>query len=134
MKVKKDKPKNDAITISGDEGKLEYICSDCNCTLTKLVDSSGENVDYFCKMCSIKFQPQEVRKSRLVTPKDRNDEVCISTTPGVDYQSVEIHKEVEVKFLEMIVFISSLHRLSGLPKYFFGKVSHFFSSSDSVKC
>ena len=80
MKVKKDKPKNDAITISGDEGKLEYICSECNCTLTKLVDSSGD-VDYFCKMCSIKFQPQEVpRKSRLVTPKDRNDEVCISTT------------------------------------------------------
>jgi hypothetical protein len=80
MKVKKDKPKNDAITISGDEGKLVYICSECNCTLTKLVDSSGENVDYFCKMCSIKFQPQEVRrKSGLVMPKERNDEECIST-------------------------------------------------------
>jgi hypothetical protein len=65
----------------------------------KLSDSKGASESFNCKSCSIEvLESENLRKrSKLVTPKDRNNETLVSTTPGVDYQSVENYKEPEIK-------------------------------------
>jgi predicted RNA-binding Zn-ribbon protein involved in translation (DUF1610 family) len=99
MKIQKDKPKNDIIIISGEDDRPVFLCNYCGRTLVKLSDSKGASESYYCKHCSIEILDSEDirKKSKLVTPKDRNNEALVSTTPMVDYQAVEIRKEVEIK-------------------------------------
>jgi hypothetical protein len=99
MKVKKDQTKNDIIIISGEDDKPVFLCNYCSRTLVKLSDSKGASESFYCKTCIIEVLDSEDirRKSKLVTPKDRNDEALVSTTPMIDYQAMEIRKEVEAK-------------------------------------
>jgi hypothetical protein len=104
MKIKKtESNKNeDIIAISEQYTKPErpsYICNFCSRDLVRLVDSSGNNEDWYCRRCNTGFIPdkEDVRSQCKLKVTERNTEVCVSTTPGVDYESVGIRKEPEIK-------------------------------------
>ena len=94
------KPNDDKVVISSEyfeEDRPSYICSICNRTLIRLTDSSLQNSSFFCRFCSVEFNPEEEnvrRESKLEVP-DRNQETLVSNTPGIP--DVSIHKEVELK-------------------------------------
>jgi hypothetical protein len=94
------KPNKDIITI-GDkysgEDRPVYLCSWCNCTLSKLQDAGKNNTTYFCTRCAIEFDPESEnlrKESKLVVP-DRNIEPAASTTPG--NPDISIHHAPELK-------------------------------------
>src|SRR5215217_9747341 len=99
MKQTKLKPNKDIITI-GDEytraDRPSYICNYCNRDLVKLSDRSGANESYWCRNCSIEFQPENesIRHKQKLDVPDRNIEPAVATTPGIDYLNtkVQIHK------------------------------------------
>src|ERR687892_1131237 len=96
MKFKKSNKKNtldtsvqsDKVVISSEyyeNDRPSYLCSFCNCTLSKLQDAGQNNIMYFCTRCSVEFDPAEenLRKESKITVPDRNVEPCVSTTPGI---------------------------------------------------
>src|ERR687896_2113655 len=96
MKFKKQPPgrngtggkQNDKVVISFEDyqnDRPSYLCSFCNCTLSKLQDAGQNNTMYYCTRCSVEFDPQEenLRKESKITVPDRNVEPCVSTTPGI---------------------------------------------------
>jgi uncharacterized Zn ribbon protein len=97
---KKLTPTNDKIVISSEcyeNDRPSYICSFCNQTLIKLTDAGLNNTTFWCRHCSIEWDPEEEnlrKESRIIVP-DRNIEpaiTSISNTPDVS-----IHKEIELK-------------------------------------
>jgi hypothetical protein len=49
----------------------EFICEFCRCTLSKLVDASGENVSYYCNRCSITtYDTDELRSESYLEMSD----------------------------------------------------------------
>src|SRR5215204_28370 len=93
MKTKKSKPnKNeDKVVISSEyytNDRPSYICSFCNQTLSSLTDSGGQNTAYWCRHCSVEFNPEDenLRKESKLTVPDRNIEpavTSISNTPDI---------------------------------------------------
>jgi hypothetical protein len=97
MKFKKSstinytKPTNDKIIISSeyyDNDRPSYICSFCNQTLSRLRDSGGQNSTYWCRHCSVEFNPEDenLRKESKIIVPDRNIEPAITSignTPDV---------------------------------------------------
>ena len=82
----KYRPTEDTPIPIGDEWTRDpnpsYICNFCNRTLTKLIDSSGQNTSYYCSACSIEVDPSltEVRsQARLTTPDGPPDTPYVST-------------------------------------------------------
>jgi hypothetical protein len=81
---------NNDIAILGEEqikeqekkGK-EFICEFCRCTLCKLVDSSGENVSYYCNRCNTStYDTDELRSESYIEMSDGPVEnPSISYTP-----------------------------------------------------
>jgi hypothetical protein len=68
-----------------DEPKT-YYCNNCNRTLNKPIDSSGQNTSYYCNNCSIEVIPSltEVRSaSKLVTPEGPIESPSISYPPDL---------------------------------------------------
>jgi hypothetical protein len=97
----KNKNKNKDIITIGDEYSGEdrpvYLCSWCNCTLSKLQDAGKNNTTYFCTRCAIEFDPESEnlrKESKLIVP-NRNIEPAVSTTPGIP--DISIHHEPELK-------------------------------------
>src|SRR5918999_5059476 len=85
---------NDKVVISSEyylNDRPSYLCSFCNCTLSKLHDAGQNNTMYFCTRCSVEFDPTEenLRKESKITVPDRNVEPCVSTTPGIP--DISIH-------------------------------------------
>src|SRR5918996_3251051 len=79
---------NDKVVISSEcyqNDRPSYMCSFCNCTLSKLQDAGQNDTMYFCTRCSVEFDPAEenLRKESKITVPDRNVEPCVSTTPGI---------------------------------------------------
>ena len=85
-------PANDKAVISSEyytnNIKPSYICSFCNQTLTRLTDTGQNNTTFWCRNCSVEFDPESDnirRESKLVVP-DRNVEppiTSIGVTPDV---------------------------------------------------
>jgi DNA-directed RNA polymerase subunit RPC12/RpoP len=103
-RINYSKPNDDKVVISSDYYKEErpsYICSICNRTLSRLSDAGGNNSTYWCRNCSVEFDPEleNVRRESKISVPDRNIEPAVATTPGTDYlnQNVEIHHEPEIK-------------------------------------
>jgi DNA-directed RNA polymerase subunit RPC12/RpoP len=101
MKKLKPRVNEDKTIIAGEryegEDKPEYRCSFCNITLVRLRDSSQQDVTYWCKHCSVEFDPEaeNLRKqSKLIVP-DRNEEPAI-TSVGVT-PDVSIRHEPELR-------------------------------------
>ncbi|MDQ3838891.1 MAG: hypothetical protein M3297_06440 [Thermoproteota archaeon] len=40
------------------EDIVTFLCSWCNRTLGKLIDSSGQNPSYYCNFCRIELNPE----------------------------------------------------------------------------
>jgi hypothetical protein len=89
--------KNKDIITIGDEYSGEdrpvYLCSWCNCTLSKLQDAGKNNTTYFCTRCAIEFDPESEnlrKESKLVVP-DR------SIQPAVTSLQYNMADEVEIR-------------------------------------
>jgi hypothetical protein len=87
-------PNNNNISIIGEdqireiEGKKkEFICDTCRCnTLSRLIDSSGENNDYYyCTRCkTYAYDTDNLRTEEYLEMSDGPiDEVAVSYTPEV---------------------------------------------------
>lgn len=93
--------------FEGKDNKV-YLCSWCNCSLSRLIDSKGQNPSLYCSRCQISFDPEYDslrRESKLLVP-DRNiepaatsiqtnmtDEVEIRHTPPIRGGFAELEKK-----------------------------------------
>jgi hypothetical protein len=101
-RINYDKPNDDKVIISSEYFKDErpsFICSICNRTLIRLTDSSLQNASFWCRNCSVEYDPESeiVRRESKLSVPDRNDEPLVAQTPVIDYNSVAIRKEPEIK-------------------------------------
>jgi hypothetical protein len=92
--------KDDKVIISSEyfeDTRPSYICSICNQTLIRLTDSSMQNTAFWCRNCSLEFDPESenVRRESKLSVPDRNIEPAVSTTPGIP--DISIRHEPEIK-------------------------------------
>jgi hypothetical protein len=91
---RKLEPNKDKVIISSEyyeNDRPSFICSFCNQTLIRLTDAGQNNTTFWCRHCSIEFDPESenLRKESKITVPDRNVEPAVATTPGIP----DIHKE-----------------------------------------
>jgi hypothetical protein len=91
---------NDKVVISSDyyeNDRPSYICSFCNQTLIRLTDAGQNNTTFWCRNCSVEFDPESenLRKESKIMVPDRNIEPAIATTPGIP--DISIRHEPELK-------------------------------------
>ena len=80
-----------------EQEKTEFICSWCNRSLVRLSDKNNQSESWFCRFCSIEFDPNDEKishKQKLSIPYQDN-EPCVSTTPGIP--DISLHKEPELR-------------------------------------
>jgi hypothetical protein len=79
------------------EDRPSYLCSFCNRTLSRLSDSGMQNSTFWCRFCSVEFDPESeiLRKESKIIVPDRNNEPAVATTPGIP--DVRIHHTPEPK-------------------------------------
>src|SRR5918992_669015 len=92
--------KDDKVVILSEyytNDRPSYICSFCNQTLIKLTDSGGQNSSYWCRNCSVEFDPESenLRKESKIMIPDRNIEPAISSVGTIP--DVSIRHEPELK-------------------------------------
>ena len=91
--------KDDKVVISSEFYKNDrpsYLCSWCNCTLSKLQDAGKNNTTYFCTRCAIEFDPESEnlrKESKLVVP-DRNIQPAATSIQTNMADEVEIRHTV----------------------------------------
>src|ERR687896_2500173 len=100
MKIKKPTQKDHKTVISSEyyeNDRPSYICSICNQTLIRLTDAGQNNQTYWCRNCSIEYDPEaeNLRKETKLKVPERNVEPCVSTTPGIP--DISIRHEPEIK-------------------------------------
>jgi hypothetical protein len=100
------KPNDDKVVISSEyyqNDKPSYLCSLCNCTLSKLQDAGQNNTMYFCTRCSVEWDPESenLRKESKITVPDRNIEPAVSTTPGIPDISIRHTPPIRGGFAEL---------------------------------
>jgi uncharacterized Zn ribbon protein len=81
-----------------EDDRPSYICSICNQgPLIRLTDAGMNNTSFWCRNCSVEFNPEEenVRRESKLSVPNRNEETLVSNTPLVP--DVSIRKEVEIK-------------------------------------
>ena len=110
MKFKKSNKKNrlitsnqtDKVVISSEFYKNErpsYICSFCNQTLIRLTDAGMNNTTFWCRHCSIEFDPESEnlrKESKLIVP-DRNIEPAVTSIQTNMEDSVAIRHTPEIR-------------------------------------
>jgi hypothetical protein len=99
-RINYDKPNDDKVIVSSEyyeDERPSFICSICNRTLSRLTDSGGQNSNYWCRSCSVEFDPEleNVRRESKLSVPDRNIEPTVATTPGIP--DISIRKEPEIK-------------------------------------
>jgi hypothetical protein len=99
--------RDDKVVISSEyytnEIKPSYLCSFCNQTLVRLTDAGQNNTSFWCRHCSIEFDPESEnlrRESKLAVP-DRNIEPAVSTTPGIPDISIRHTPPIRGGFAEL---------------------------------
>ena len=93
--------------VIGDEHttpeRIEYVCSWCNRSLVRLSDKNNQSESWFCRSCSIKFDPDDEKishKQKLSIPYQDN-EPCVSTTPGIPDISIRHTPPIRGGFAEL---------------------------------
>ena len=91
-------PNDNKVIISSEffeDDRPSYICSICNQTLIRLTDAGMNNTSFWCRNCSVEFDPENenVRRESKISVPDRNIEPAVSTTPGIP--DISLHKEPE---------------------------------------
>jgi hypothetical protein len=69
-----------------------YLCSFCNQTLIRLTDAGGNNNSFWCRHCSIEWDPESEnlrKESKLVVP-NRNIEPAVTSIQTNMADEVEI--------------------------------------------
>lgn len=66
---------DDKVTISSEyyeNVRPSYICSICNQTVVRLTDAGGNNQTYWCRNCSVEFDPtaENVRRESKISVPD----------------------------------------------------------------
>jgi hypothetical protein len=82
---------NDKVIISSEyyeNVRPSFICSFCSQTLIRLTDAGLNNTAYWCRHCSVEFDPESenLRKESKITVPDRNQEgsiTSIGVTPDI---------------------------------------------------
>jgi DNA-directed RNA polymerase subunit RPC12/RpoP len=98
------KPNNnrDKVVISSEYYQNErpsYLCSFCNQTLIRLTDAGQNNSTYWCRHCSIEFNPEDEnlrKESKLIVP-DRNSEAAVTSIQTNMADEVEIRHTPEIR-------------------------------------
>jgi hypothetical protein len=95
-KPSKLEPNKEKVIISSEyyeNDRPSYICSFCNRTLSRLSDAGGNNSTYWCRFCSVEFDPESenLRKESKIIVPDRNIE------PAVTSIQTDPSKEVEIR-------------------------------------
>jgi len=99
-------PNKDKVIISSEyytNDRPSYICSFCNQTLSRLTDSGGQNTAYWCRHCSIEFNPEDEnlrKESKLIVP-DRNIEPAITSVGNVPDVSIRHEPPLRGGFAEL---------------------------------
>src|SRR5919106_3861335 len=97
MKIKKPLKKDDDKSVISSEYytnlRPEYLCSICNITLVRLTDAGQNNQTYWCRQCSIEYDPEaeNLRKVTKITVPDRNTEPAVTSiqnTPDVSIRHI----------------------------------------------
>jgi hypothetical protein len=118
LSQKRQSINDDKVVISSEYYKNDkpvYLCSWCNCTLSKLQDAGKNNTTYFCTRCAIEFDPESEnlrRESKLFVP-DRSiqpaitsiqtnmaDEVEIRHTPPIRGGFAELQKKGTIRITD----------------------------------
>lgn len=78
------KPNDDKVVISSEyfqNDRPSYVCSFCNQILSRLTDAGNNNSTYWCRNCSVEFDPESenLRKESKITVPDRNIEPAITS-------------------------------------------------------
>jgi hypothetical protein len=92
--------RDDKVIISSEyyeNDRPSFICSICNQTLIRLTDAGLNNTTFWCRHCSVEFDPESenLRKESKIIVPDRNIEPAAATTPGIP--DIRIHHEPEIK-------------------------------------
>jgi hypothetical protein len=98
--------KDDKVVISSEfctNDRPSYICSFCNQTLIRLTDASMNNTTFWCRHCSVEWDPEaeNLRKeSKLIVP-DRNIEPAITSVGNVPDVSIRHTPPIRGGFAEL---------------------------------
>jgi hypothetical protein len=93
---------DDKIVISSEYYKNDrpsFICSICNQTLVRLTDAGMNNTSWWCRQCSIEWDPdtENLRKESKITVPDRNQEAAITSIQTDPSKEVEIRHTVPLR-------------------------------------
>jgi hypothetical protein len=100
-------PKDDKVVISSEyytnEIKPSYLCSFCNQTLSRLTDAGQNNSTFWCRHCSIEWDPEaeNLRKESKLTVPDRNIEPAITSVGNVPDVSIRHTPPLRGGFAEL---------------------------------
>ena len=94
-----------------DSEKTEYVCSWCNCSLVRLSDRINQSESWFCRNCSIKFDPEDEKirhKQKLSIPYQDSEpavasigavpDVCIHHEPTLKGGFAQLAKKGTIRF------------------------------------
>jgi hypothetical protein len=101
--LSKGQPSKDKVVISSEyyeNDRPSYICSFCNQTLIRLTDSSQQNSTFWCRHCSVEFNPESenLRKESKITIPDRNIEPAITSVSNTPDVSIRHEPELRGAF------------------------------------
>src|ERR687897_1630381 len=105
-KIRQTHNKDDKVVISSEyylNDRPSYVCNICNQSLIRLTDAGQNNQTYWCRNCSIEYDPEaeNLRKESKITVPDRNIEPCVSTTPGIPDISIRHTPPIRGGFAEL---------------------------------
>jgi hypothetical protein len=79
--------------------RVEYVCSWCNQSLVRLSDRNNQGESWFCRNCSIEFNPDDEKvshKQKLSIPA-QDIEPAVTSIQTDQSKSVEIRHEPELR-------------------------------------
>jgi hypothetical protein len=85
------------------EDRPSYICSFCNQTLIRLTDSGMNNNTFWCRNCSVEFDPEEenLRKESKIIVPNRNIEPAITSVSNTPDVSIRHEPSLRGGFAEL---------------------------------
>jgi hypothetical protein len=101
MNKLKHNDKKSVISSEQFEGKDNkvYICSWCSCTLSKLIDHSGQNPSLYCSRCQMSFDPEydNLRHESKITTQHEDIEPAITSIQTNMADEVEVNHTVPIR-------------------------------------
>lgn len=91
-KLKHNDRKNIISSEYFENDRPSYICSICNQTLVRLTDAGMNNSTWWCRNCSVEFDPtqENIRTDSKLSVPDRNEETLVAHIPGVNEDAATI--------------------------------------------